>query len=198
LCLDLTLRQHGVKNHSVSLDDVMRALWQRCCSGKRTGPMQEADVLAVLHDLTGRSWAPEFKAWVHSTRELPLEKLLTAHGVAIHRDPAPLAQRLGLRVSEDHSVQIKQVLANSAAQRAGFAPGDEWLGVGVGADHTGWRLKKLDDVLLYAGRAPLLTAWVSRDRQLLRLPLRMPKTKDHSTWRLAIQDRHKVLAWLAP
>jgi hypothetical protein len=53
-------------------------------------------------------------------------------------------------------------------------------------------------VLLYAGRAPLLTAWVSRDRQLLRLPLRMPKTKEHNTWRLAIQDRHKVLAWLAP
>ena len=198
LCLDLTLRQHGVKNHTVSLDDVMRALWQRCCTGKRTGPMQEADVLAVLHDLTGRSWAPEFKAWVHGTRELPLEKLLTAHGVAIHHDPAPLAQRLGLRVSEDHSVQIKQVLADSAAQRAGFAPGDEWLGLEVGADRKGWRLKKLDDVLLYAGRVPMLTALVSRDRQLLRLPLRLPKTKDHITWRLAIQDRHKVLAWLAP
>mgnify|MGYP000013337378 FL=1 len=203
LCLDLTLRQHGVKNHSVSLDDVMRALWQRCCTGKRTGTMQEADVLAVLQDLTGRSWAPELKAWVHGTRELPLEKVLTAHGVTIHHDPAPLAQRLGLRVSEDHSVQIKQVLAESAAQRAGFAPGDEWLGLEVGsptksATHSAWRLKKLDDVLLYAGRASQLTALVSRDRQLLRLPLSLPKAKDHATWRLAIQDSHKVAAWLAP
>jgi len=203
LCLDLTLRQHGVKNHSVSLDDVMRALWQRCCTGKRTGTMQEADVLAVLQDLTGRSWAPELKAWVHGTRELPVEKLLTAHGVTIHHDPAPLAQRLGLRVSEDHSVQIKQVLADSAAQRAGFAPGDEWLGLEVGSPtklttHSAWRLKKLDDVLLYAGRASQLTALVSRDRQLLRLPLSLPKAKDHATWRLAIQDSHKVAAWLVP
>jgi predicted metalloprotease with PDZ domain len=203
LCLDLTLRQHGVKNHSVSLDDVMRALWQRCCTGKRSGPMQEVDVLAVLHDLTGRSWAPEFKAWVHGTRELPLEKLLTAHGVTIHQDPAPLAQRLGLRVSEDHSVQIKQVLADGAAQRAGFAPGDEWLGLEVtapttkSAPHAAWRIKKLDDVLLCAGRATQLTALVSRDRQLLRLPLSLPKAKAHSTWRLAIQDSHKVAAWLA-
>ncbi|PIT76174.1 M61 family metallopeptidase [Limnohabitans sp. B9-3] len=201
LCLDLTLRQHGVKNHSVTLDDVMRALWQRCCTGKRSGSMQEADVLAVLHDLTGRSWAPEFKAWVHGTRELPLEKLLTAHGVTIQHDPAPLAQRLGLRVGEDHSVQIKQVLADSAAQRAGFAPGDEWLGLEVGsptklATHSAWRIKKLDDVLLYAGRATQLTALVSRDRQLLRLPLSLPKAKDQATWRLAIQDSHKVAAWL--
>jgi predicted metalloprotease with PDZ domain len=203
LCLDLTLRQHGIKNHSVSLDDVMRALWQRCCTGKRTGPMQEADVLALLHELTGRSWAPELKAWVHGTRELPLAKLLTAHGVAVHQDPAPLAQRLGLRVSEDHSVQIKQVLADSAAQRAGFAPGDEWLGLEVGtptqsAPHSTWRIKKLDDVLLYAGRTSQLTALISRDRQLLRLPLSLPKAKGHNTWRLAVQDRHKVLAWLAP
>jgi predicted metalloprotease with PDZ domain len=203
LCLDLTLRQHGVKNHSVSLDDVMRALWQRCCTGKRSGPMQEADVLAVLHDLTGRSWASEFKAWVHGTRELPLEKLLSAHGVTIHHDPAPLAQRLGLRISEDHSVQIKQVLADSAAQHAGFAPGDEWLGVEVGTPtqlitHSAWRIKKLDDVLLYAGRATQLTALVSRDRKLLRLPLNLPKAKDHVIWRLAIQDSQKVTAWLVP
>ena len=56
----------------------------------------------------------------------------------------------------------------------------------------------MDDVLLYAGRASQLTALVSRDRQLLRLPLSLPKAKDHATWRLAIQDSHKVAAWLAP
>jgi len=98
------LRQHGVRNHRLCLDDVMRALWVRC----QAGPMQEADVLAVLQELTGRSWAPEFKAWVHGTRELPLEKLLVSHGVAVHKDPAQLAQRLGLRVSEDHSVQTSK------------------------------------------------------------------------------------------
>ena len=201
LCLDLSLRQHGVKNHSVSLDDVMRALWTRCCAGKHDGPMLEADVLAVLKELTGRSWAAEFKAWVHGTRDLPLKKLLTAHGVTVQHDPAQLAQRLGLRVAEDHSVQIKTVLNGSAAHKAGFAPGDEWLGVEVAGKATSqtpsaWRLKKLDDLSLYAGKAKKITALISRDRQLLRLNLAWPGSKTNSTWRL-MQDNPKLLSrWL--
>jgi len=198
LCLDLSLRQHGVKNHSVSLDDVMRALWLRCCTGKNSGPMQEADVLAVLKELTGRSWANEFKAWVHGTRELPLEKLLTSHGVDIQHDTPQLAQRLGLRVSEDHSVQIKTVLNGGPAHAAGFAAGDEWLGVEVAA--SSWRLKKLDDLLLYAGKHKKLVALISRDRQLLRLPLVLPKENknNHHTWRLAIHHAALVKRWLHP
>ena len=193
LCLDLALRRHGVKNHSISLDDVMRGLWQRC----QGGPMQEADLLAVLHELTGRSWAREIKAWVHGTRDLHLEDALTAHGVAVHHDPAQLAQRLGLRVSEDHSIQIKQVLSGSAAHAAGFAPGDEWLGVEIGGKTaSAWRLKKLDELLLYVGRTKKVTALVSRDRQLLRLPLNLPAVKAQASWRLSILDEAKVTAWL--
>jgi predicted metalloprotease with PDZ domain len=197
LCLDLTLRQHGVKNHSVSLDDVIRALWARCCTGKHNGPMTEADVLAVLKELTGRSWATEFKAWVHGTRELPLEKLLAHHGVKVQHDPAQLAQRLGLRVAEDHSVQIKTVLNASAAHKAGFAPGDEWLGIEVaGKAPSAWRLKKLDDIPLYAGTVKKITALISRDRQLLRLSLALPDAKANSTWRLAIDNAKSVTRWL--
>jgi len=197
LCLDLSLRQHGVKNHSVSLDDVMRGLWARCCTGKNKGPMTEADVLAVLKELTGRSWTTEFKAWVHGTRDLPLEKLLAHHGVSVQHDPAQLAQRLGLRVAEDHSVQIKTVLSGSAAHKAGFAPGDEWLGVEVtGKSASAWRIKKLDDLLLYAGTAKKVTALISRDRQLLRLNLTLPDAKANTTWRL-MQDNPKLIGrWL--
>jgi predicted metalloprotease with PDZ domain len=202
LCLDLSLRQHGVKNHSVSLDDVMRALWARCCTGKNDGPMTEADVLAVLKELTGRSWGAEFKAWVHGTRDLPLEKLLAHHGVRVQHDPAQLAQRLGLRVAEDHSVHIKNVLNGSAAHKAGFAPGDEWLGLEVAGKSatqatTAWRIKKLDDLLLYAGAAKKVTALISRDRQLLRLALVLPEAKANSTWRLAIDNPKLVSRWLS-
>jgi predicted metalloprotease with PDZ domain len=197
LCLDLSLRQHGVKNHSVSLDDVMRALWVRCCTGQQDGPMTEADVLAVLNELTGRSWAAEFKAWVHGTRELPLEKLLTAHGVGIRHEPAPLAQRLGLRVNEDHGVQIKTVLNGSAAHRAGFAPGDEWLGIEIaGKAPFAWRLKKLEDLLHYVGTAKKLVALVSRDAQLLRLNLTWPNANDNRVWRLTIDNATLVKRWL--
>ncbi len=204
LCLDLSLRQHGVKNHSVSLDDVMRALWARCCAskgtqgaGKHDGPMTEADVLAVLKELTGRSWGPEFKAWVHGTHDLPLEKLLRHHGVNVQHDPAQLAQRLGLRVAEDHSVQIKTVLNGSAAHKAGFAPGDEWLGVEMaGKAPSAWRLKKLDELLLYAGTAKKLTALISRDRQLMRLNLALPAPQANNTWRLVLDNPKLVARWL--
>ena len=57
-----------------------------------------------------------------------IEDALTAHGVAVHHDPAQLAQRLGLRVSEDHSIQIKQVISGSAAHAPWPAIHRAWRG----------------------------------------------------------------------
>ncbi len=167
LCLDLRLRQEG----KTTLDDVMRGLWSRC----KAGPMTEADVLAVLEQLAGRPYARDIQQWVHSTDELPLAELLTAHGVTVKSEPAQLAQRLGLRVAENHSVQIKTVLRGGAAEKAGLAPGDEWLGVQVKGQ--GWRISKLDDVGFYAGSQKQLTAVVARDGRLLELPLQLPGTQ---------------------
>jgi predicted metalloprotease with PDZ domain len=159
--------------------------------------MQEADVLAVLQELTGRSWARELKAWVHGTRELPLASLLAAHGVAVHQDPAQLAQRLGLRVGEENGLQIQQVLHGGAAHHAGFAPGDEWLGLEAGGKSaSSWRMKKIDDLALYAGTAKKVTALISRDRRLLRLNLNLPAASEVSTWRLGIDAPAKLKAWL--
>jgi predicted metalloprotease with PDZ domain len=197
LCLDLSLRLHGVKNHSLSLDDAMRALWAHCCTGKQVGPMSEADVLTILKELTGRSWTAELKKWVHGKRDLPLEKLLAHHGVNVQQVPAQLAQRLGLRVTEDHGLQIKTVLNGSAAHKAGFAPGDEWLGIEVpGKTPSAWRLIKLDDLELYAGKAQKVTALISRERQLLRLNLELPDAKANSTWRLVLDNPKLVAHWL--
>ena len=164
LCLDLHLRQHG----KATLDDVMRGLWSRC----KAGPMSEADLLTVLEELTGRGYAAEIAQWVHSTDELPLAALLAAHGVTLKPDTAQLAQRLGIRVAENHSVQIKTVLRGSAAEQAGFAAGDEWLGLRVKTQ--AWRINKLDDVAFYAGPQTQLVAVVARDGRLLELPLTLP------------------------
>ena len=162
LCLDLALRQQG----RATLDDVMRALWQRC----QGGPMAEADLLQVLQALTGRPWEQELQAWVHSTRELPLAELLGTQGITLAQEAAPLAQRLGLRVSESGgSIHVKAVLRGGLAEAAGFMAGDEWLG--IEADGQAWRLRQLDELLLYAGPSAAGTALVARDQRLLRLPL---------------------------
>ncbi len=187
LCFDLTLRHEG----HTTLDAVMRALWLRC----KAGPMSEADFAAVLQDLGKRSFAAELKSWIHGKAELPLRDLLTEHGVAVHDDPAQFAQRLGLRVSETQGLIVKTVLSGGAAEKAGFAAGDEWLGVEVSKPHSAWRMQRLDDLLLCAGTAKKVIALVARDKRLVLLELTMPPLA--TTWRLAIKDAAKVDAWLA-
>jgi predicted metalloprotease with PDZ domain len=185
LCLDLTLRAEG----RTTLDAVMRALWVRC----KAGPMTEADLAATLKELGGRAYTRELAAWVHGTRELPLKALLEGAGVQVHEDTAALQQSLGLRTSDNGGLlQVKTVLRGGAAEQAGFAAGDEWLGIEVGGE--GWRIAKLEDLALYAGPQRKLTAIVARDRRLLRLALTLPVAS--STWRLAIGQTVRVRAWL--
>ena len=185
LCFDLLLRAEGHTN----LDAVMRALWLRC----KAGPMTEADFAAVLRELGGRPFTRELATWVHSTRELPLEELLQKHGIGVLEEPAQLAQRLGLRVNESAGVQIKQVLRGGAAELAGIAANDDWLGVEVAGN--GWRMTKLDDLTLYAGAHKKITALVARDRKLLRLDLTLPAAV--TTWRLVLRDAALAQQWLA-
>jgi predicted metalloprotease with PDZ domain len=188
LCLDLTLRSE-FKTEGITLDSVMRGLWKRC----QAGPMREQDLLDELQACSGRSWQKEIQAWVHSTQELPLRELLSAHGILVEAETSVMAQRLGLRVSEGAgSVQVKAVLRGSAAEAAGLAAGDEWLGLEVGAKGQGgsWRLGKLDELPGLMGSERQLTAWVSRDKRLLRLRLTVPAQS--SQWRLSVPaDRAK-------
>ncbi len=195
LCLDLALRQAGS-----SLDALMRSLWQHC----QGGPLQEADILAVLEHLTGRSWHEELAAWVHSTQDLPLQPLLADFGVQLLPLPAAPAQALGLRVQEGSSVQVRQVLRHGPAEQAGMMAGDEWYGIEV-TDADGqlqaWRIHKLDDLALYAPAGAGITALVARDARLLRLALQLP-AKDAcaplSNVQLRTSDNTLQARWLAP
>ena len=186
LCLDLALRAEG----HCTLDDVMRALWQRCAGG----PMDEATLRAVLQELGGRPFDTEIDAWVHGTGELPLEALLAAHGITLKPEAAQPAQRLGLRVAEDTAVQVKTVLRGGLAERAGMAAGDEWIGIEV--QGQGWRITKLDEIALYAGTETSVTALVARDRRLLRLPLALPSAHQERQGpqerRTARRGRHRI------
>jgi len=176
-CLDLLLRREG----RTTLDAVMRALWQRCWPEK-DGGMTQDDVLAVLQELGGRSFAEEMRQWVHGTQDLPWADLFAAHGVQIKSGEMQPAQHVGLRVREDGGgMTVSAVLRASAAERAGFMAGDEWLALEVPAADmaaavTRWRMRRLDDLALYAGAATQVTAWVARDAHILALPLRLEPT----------------------
>jgi predicted metalloprotease with PDZ domain len=197
LCFDLSLRRGGAKQKRTSLDEVMRWLWKHSkASEKGQGGITQADFAAALRELSGRSYAKEIAAWVHGTDDLPLQELLAAHGVNALPElgaSLPMAQRLGLRVSEaDGRMIIKTVLRGGLAEQAGLAAGDEWLA----ADD--WRIHKLDDLAMLCGQQAKTLATVSRDRRLLRLPLALPPKEGEASSSFMLRSAKDELlnAWL--
>ncbi|HMS26618.1 MAG TPA: peptidase M61 [Burkholderiaceae bacterium] len=215
LCFDLTLRHEG----PCSLDEVMRALWNKShhnaskvgIKNANPGAITERDFAQVLEELSGRSFKKEIAAWVHGTDELPVQQCLELHGVKMQKVPATWQQHLGLRVTEKagEGVLVKAVLRGGAAEDAGFAPGDEWIGIELNKGESkhnqqNWRIHKLDDLTLYVGdvsQSKSFTALVARDMKLLKLPMRIRKSKQasdaHHTWRIEIQDTNRLHQWLA-
>jgi len=193
LALDLSLRA-GSKG---TLDDVMRHLWKASAGG----PVSEADIAAALQAVSGRSFSAELAAWVHGTDELPLKDLLASAGVAWQAQPATMAQRLGLRVSESAltGVKVTHVLRGGAAQGAGLSAGDEMLAL------DGWRLRRLDDALRLRRAGQSAELWVSRDQRVLGLRLGPPEEDavGAGAVTLALQDKPAKAAmavrkaWLA-
>ncbi|MCU0926118.1 MAG: peptidase M61 [Hydrogenophaga sp.] len=193
LCFDLTLRAEGRS----TLDDVMRELWVR--SGG--GPIREADFARALKRLGGRSFDRELRDWVHGTLDLPVLALLAPQGAKVQHDKAPLAQQLGLRVGETGGLTLKTVLRGGAAEAAGMAAGDEWLGVSFeptdpAASVESWRVLKLDDVAQVRGQRQTLTAIVARDKRLLHCALDWPA--EIQTVRLTVGDAGLLARWLTP
>ena len=132
LLLDLHLRQAGE-----SLDALMRRLWKAAPGGGVT----EELVLAEVEALGGRKLAQALGGWVHGREELPLEAALASAGVARTQEKAGWSASLGLKLSEGPvtGVQVKSVLAGSAAEAAGVSAGDELLAI------DGWRIRRFDD-----------------------------------------------------
>ena len=180
LALDLRLRAAGS-----TLDDVMRSLWQS--SGG--GPISEADILAAA-----KEQGAVLSSWVHGTMDPPLRELLGHVGVGWREDPASLALRLGLKLSESAlaGIQVKQVLNGSAALAAGLSPGDEILGC------AGWRIRRLDDALaLLPSTDKHLDLLVSRDQRLMTISVALPQEAVPTTVLLSVADPTALKAWLS-
>ena len=169
LALDLTLRSEGKTN----LDEVMRTLWERSDGG----PISEADVAQALAHLGKRSFTKELAAWVHGTRDLPLQPLLQATGVQWTHEAGTPAMRLGARVNDvGGALKVQAVNRGGLAERAGLAAGDELLAF------NDWRLRKLEDLVLLGAFEQAGTLLVTRDQRLhtLSLPADAAAARDSS------------------
>ena len=144
---------------------------------------------AALRNVGGRAYTRELAAWVHGTGELPLPSLLEAVGVALRHDAAGFAAALGLRLSEGalSGVQVKSVLAGSAAACAGLSAGDELLAV------DGWRIRRLDDAQQWLAAGQAFDVLLVRDQQMRTLRVR-PDAAPQFTLALALAEKPATAA----
>ena len=139
LALDLKLRSET--GGRVSLDDVMRACWSRW--GETGEGMPELGLEAVSAEVSGLDLGDFFDATVRGTGELPLEQLLSEHGVdyCLRKskgrsdkggDPADEGKLpavwLGANLDIRNGKAIFASVANGGpAETAGVSPGDELI-----------------------------------------------------------------------
>ncbi|MGS0742486.1 M61 family metallopeptidase [Glaciimonas sp. GG7] len=129
LALDLMIRNE-TKNKK-SLDDVMRALWQKygrdfyAGNGAVGQGVTETAVEALFDAVTGLKLKRFFDRYVRGTDDLPLEKLLTSAGVTLADTRKVVKPGLGARTNRGGpECKLLNVYEGGAAHRAGLSAGD--------------------------------------------------------------------------
>ena len=137
LSIDLKLRIET--DGAVSLDDVMKAAWQRW--GESGVGMPEEGFEQLCAEVSGLDLEDFFDATVRGTGELPLEALLKTQGIEYHlrrsaggKDRGGKSQEegklpavwLGAVLGDRAGKPVFQTVHNSGpAEKAGISPGDE-------------------------------------------------------------------------
>jgi len=182
LLLDLRLRANG----KTTLDDLMRHLWaQHLASG-----VTEEAVFAAVTELDSAALADELRSWVHGRGELPLLAALAAAGVGQGSEAAGWAPSFGLKLSEGPitGVQVKGVMAGSAAAAAGLSAGDELLAI------DGWRIRRFDDARSWVAPGAAMQLTLVRGQRLRELTLKPAATPLAAPLTLSLVDKPETAA----
>ncbi|HTP98350.1 MAG TPA: PDZ domain-containing protein [Casimicrobiaceae bacterium] len=135
LALDLSLRREG----RATLDDLMRALWQRY--GRSGAGVPEDAIGRLASEIAGRDLSDFFARYVDGTEDPPLPELLSAFGVTLHMRAASGAKdrggkpaggpmprcTLGVRLGADAKLAV--VTPDGPAARAGLSAHDTLVAV---------------------------------------------------------------------
>lgn len=128
LALDLTIRARTAGRRS--LDDVMRALWRRYgrdfyAPGATQHGVTEADVHALIDEVSGLRLSAQLRAWTEGTGELPLPALFKPFDIRAKPRGPLRTPSLGIKTrAEEGWVRVQQVLDGGAGQAAGLSAGD--------------------------------------------------------------------------
>jgi predicted metalloprotease with PDZ domain len=127
LALDLQLRE--LSGGKTSLDDVMRALWQR--HGQTGVGVEEEGVFVLVAEIAeaaevgrGKRLALWLKRAVEGTEDLPLARLLKPFGIDYEAEAAAKGPSLGVKMATGKEAKLATVYDGGPAQRAGLSAGD--------------------------------------------------------------------------
>jgi predicted metalloprotease with PDZ domain len=211
LCLDLHIRERTAGRKS--LDDVMRALWRE--HGQTGIGVDEEGVEMIAEEVTGLKLKPLFDAWLRSTAQLPLTRLLSSHGITLGTRPAesasdrggkpatpdaPARMSLGVRSrAEGKDALLTHVLDGGAAQRAGLSAGD----VIVAIDGIRLRNGALDEAIAQRLAGEELAVHAFRRDELQEFRVTLERAASDTAWLEESKDadataKKRLDKWLGP
>jgi predicted metalloprotease with PDZ domain len=179
LALMLDLRIRRARGGEASLDDVMRALWERY--GRRDAGFPEGTVQALVEETAGEPLDGLFEAALRGTAELPLEEALELAGVELEMGPrecgarqpvvSAVESRLGARTRDDGAgrLLVTHVLHGAPASEAGLEAGDEL----VALDGLRCRPAEINHRLEELAEDAEVEVVVFRRDELIHLPVRL-------------------------
>src|SRR6266851_3756335 len=206
LALDLTLRRAGV----ATLDDVMRALWQR--HGEPGVGVPEGGFEAIAAETAGVDLTDFFGKYVRGTADLPFADLLAPFGVDVmlragegakDKGGSPGKSKtsrawLGAVLATGAEPRLKHVLTDGPAERAGLAAGDTLVAIdGIRATS-----ESLERVLKSRRADEVVSVQAFRRDELMEFSVELDAAPRDTCW-LALADgadpdaRARRSAWLS-
>jgi len=126
LAFDLTIRART--NGAKTLDDVMRALWQRYGSDFYEGGARgvtEKEVEALFDEVSGIKLKPLFEKYIRGTEDVPVAKLYAPFGVKLVDERKSAKPSFDAGIGRDGAnTKLTQVHEHGAAHKAGLSAGD--------------------------------------------------------------------------
>ncbi|GAB3016053.1 M61 family metallopeptidase [Bowmanella dokdonensis] len=198
LWLDLTIRAKSAGRHS--LDDLMRALWQRF--GKKGLGTGEQDFVQLLNRLTGERLDHQFQQLLHQAEALDLSGLLARFGIKQQLKRPKLTDTLVaetachnpylgiLYKANPLGLEVQVVLEDSPAEQAGINARD----VLIALDTVKLDSAKLEKLLSCQPKDEKVKVHLFRNQRLLELDL-LPTEAPLSVVELVIEDADQAKTW---